>query len=156
MAAKLYDYLPITGSTTTGTTAARVVGTAIRGLTKYEWFSVDANLKGVPLGTLDVYLQREVAAAADVSGGVWADWVHFPQLSEAGARVYYSAQSIPSGDITVVGRGTDASAGTPALAANTNIGGHPGDAVRLVAKCGSATLTGTSLTVTLIGWAMQR
>lgn len=144
------------GTSPTGTTAATVIGSAKHGLFKYDWFTVDANLKGAVLGTLDVYLQRQVAEAANTTGGVWADWLHFPQLAAGAARVYYSAQCQAINDITVVGNGTDASAGTPALAANTSLGGHPGDSLRLVAKAGSVTNTGTSITVRIRGWQMIR
>lgn len=155
MAIKL-DQFTMSGSVSTGTTAAQVIGSTVRGLRKYDWFLVDASCAGVPLGTLDVYLQRQVQTTAQKSGGVWADWIHFAQQSAGGARAYYSVQSIPSGDITVVGRGTDASPGTPALAAATNIGGHPGDAVRLVAKCSAATMTGTSIVVVMNCWTGDR
>jgi hypothetical protein len=155
MAARV-DYLEISGSVATGTTAVQVLGSPLRGLTRYDWFMVDASIAGVPLGTLDVYLQRQIATTLEVTGGVWADWIHFPQRSEAGARVYYSVQPNPSGDIVVVGRGTDASGGTPALAANTSLGGHPGNAVRLVAKCSAATMTGVELTVSVSAWQGTR
>lgn len=136
----------LTGDTTTGTTAAEILGSAANGLRQYDWFTIDASLKGVPLGTLDVYLQRKVTS------DVWADWLHFPQLAAGAARIYYSVPSASATDIRVVGWGTDASPGTPTLAANTFVGGHPGDMVRLVAKQGSATMTGTGVTVRLQAW----
>lgn len=142
----------ISGSVTTSTTAAHIVGSVVRGLRRYDWFMIDASCAGVPLGTLDIYLQRQVSDATDVAGGVWADWIHFPQQAQAGARVYYSVQPMPDGAITVVGRGTDASPGTSALAAGVSVGGHPGDAVRLRVKPSAATMTGTSIAVTVTGW----
>ena len=142
----------MSGTTTTSTTVAEVVGAVVRGLRKYDWFTLDASVQGVPLGTLDVYVQRQVSDASQVTGGVWADWIHFAQLTEGAARAYYTVNPQPLTSITAVGRGTDASPGTPALAANTSIGGHPGDQVRLVAKCGSATMTGVALAVTVTGW----
>lgn len=149
------DTYTLSGSVTTGTTGAEVLGT-VRGLSKYDWFTVDASLSGVPPGTLDVYLQRQVARSEQVSGGVWADWAHFPQLAAGASRAYYTAPSQSVDSITRVGRGTDASPGTPALAANTTIGGHPGDALRLVVKCGSATLTGTSISVYVTAWESNK
>ena len=142
----------MSGTTTTSTNVAHVVGSVVRGLRKYDWFTIDANLKGVLAGTLDVYVQRLVSDASQVTGGVWADWIHFPQLAEGAARVYYTANSQPLTSITAVGRGTDASPGTPALAANTSIGGHPGDQVRMVAKASTVSNTGTSLSITVTGW----
>ncbi len=147
-----HDLYTMSGSTTTNTTAAHVVGSVVRGLAQYDRVAVSASVAGVPLGTLDVYLQRQVARADQVTGGVWEDWLHLPQLAEGASRVYYASQSEASTSARAVGRGTDASAGTPALAANTAVGGHPGDALRLVAKCGSATLTGTSLSLQVTGW----
>jgi hypothetical protein len=142
----------MSGSVATGTTAVQLVGSAAKGLNRFDWFMVSGSLAGVPLGTLDVYVQRQISDSTEVSGGVWEDWIHFPQQSEAGARTYYTVQPQATSDLVVVGRGTDASAGTPALAANTSVGGHPGEKLRLVAKCGSETLTGTSIAVTITGW----
>jgi hypothetical protein len=142
------DHFTISGSTTTGTTDAEILGSPLRGLHKYDRIEVDASIAGVELGTLDVYLQRRIAYTSQVSGGVWADWVHFPQAAEGAARAYYAIGQDASTGIKVVGRGTDSSPGTPALAANTALGGHPGSEVRMVTKCGSATMTGTSVTIT--------
>lgn len=153
--AAIYDQFVMSGTTTTSTTAAAILGSVIGGLDKYDWFTVDASLVGAPVGTLDVYLQRRVQTTAQQSGGVWADWMHFPQLTAGASRVYYSGQSLALNALTVVGRGTDASAGTPALAANTSLGGHPGEALRLVTKSGTRTMTGAALVVVVNAWGRR-
>jgi hypothetical protein len=149
------DYFSMSGTTTTSTTVAEIIGSPVRGLAKYDWITLDASLAGVPGATLDVYVQRQIANSDQVTGGVWADWVHFAQLAPLAARGYRTIAPQSAASIVTVGRGTDASPGTPALAVNTSIGGHPGDAVRLVAKCGGDTLTGTSLSVAVIGWKSE-
>jgi hypothetical protein len=152
----VYHYFTASGDVATGTTAAQLVGSQIRGLAKYDRILVDTSVAGVALGTLDVYIQRQIALAGDVTGGVWADWVHLPQLSEGASRVYATIGDAATTSLRTVGRGTDASPGTPALAANARTIAHPGDAIRLVAKCGSATMTGTSLAMTVHGWTPTR
>jgi hypothetical protein len=122
------------------------------GLEEYDWFTIDAALVGATGGTLDVYLQRQIAAAAEVSGGVWADWLHFPQLSAGGAAVKYSAITGASTTITVVGNATDASGATPALAANTFIGGHPGNMLRAVYVAGTSTSAGAAVKIYVTAW----
>ena len=149
------DYFSMSGTTTTSTNVAEIIGSPVRGLAKYDWITLDASLAGVPGATLDVYVQRQIANSDQVTGGVWADWVHFAQLASRAARSYSTVSPSDGVTITAVGRGTDASPGTPALAVNTAIGLHPGDAVRLVAKCGGDTLTGTSLSVAVIGWKSE-
>jgi hypothetical protein len=130
--------------------ATTSVGSVVAGLLEYEWFTIDAALTGIAGGTLDVYLQREV----DPDGnGVWADWCHFPQFSAAGAAVEYSAQSGADKTIHVVEQGTTAAAGTPALAANTFIGGHPGNKLRAVFVAGAgATGPAKTQVIKITGW----
>jgi hypothetical protein len=130
--------------------ATTAIGATVAGLLDYDWFSIDAALTGVAGGTLDVYLQREVDADGN---GVWADWCHFPQFAAAGAAVEYCAQSGADKTIHVVEQGTAAAAGTPALAANTLIGGHPGNKLRMVFVTGAST-TGPAKTqvVKITGW----
>ncbi len=138
--------------TLTGTSPA-APGTAIlatvRGLARYSAVRIDAVLAGATGGVLDVYLQRQVAP------GVWLDWCHFPQLAAAPAVANYSAytgDTEPNINITSVGQmNDDGSVGAPALAANTFVGGLPGDAVRLVAVAGTGTSAGALQTVTLTG-----
>lgn len=138
--------IPITG-TSPGSASTAIVGGVAAGLEGYDEVRIDADLVGATGGTLDVYLQRLVAAAAEVTGGVWVDWLHFPQLAAGAAAIRYSVSSGAGVVISAVGLGTDASAGTPVLAANTSIGGHPGSAVRCVCVAGASTTVGAAIKV---------
>jgi len=133
----------------TGTSAA-VAGTTVNattasGLAKYDWLTVEADLLGATGGTLDVYIQRKLAT------NLWRDWIHFPQLAGGAAAVKYSVQPQASSSIVAVGGGTDAAPGV-ALAANTTIGGHPGDVLRVVLVAGAGTSAGAAYTVRVMGW----
>lgn len=114
-------------------------------LLDYDWFSVDADLTGATGGTLDVYIQRWV------ENDVWRDWIAFPQIAAGVAVAYYSAQSGGNTTIQAVGNGTD-SAATPALAANSFVGGHPGRKARVVLVAGAATSAGASQVIRLTAW----
>ena len=136
---------PITGTTPSSATTA-IVGSNVGGLTAFDWFTIDADLVGATGGTLDVYLQRKVDT------NVWADWVHFPQLAAGASAVRYTIPSGADKTIVPVGVGTDALPGTPALATNTFVGGHPGEALRCVAVAGASTSAGAAITIRITGW----
>lgn len=138
--------LTISGTSPASASTA-VVGSAIGGLHAYDWFAIDASLVGATGGTLDVYLQRQVALDAEVTGGVWADWLHFTQLAAGGAAVKYSLQSGIDKTISTVAWGTDASAGTPVLSAASFVGGHPGQSLRCVAVAGASTSAGAAILI---------
>lgn len=133
-------------ATCSATQSTTTLGGTVAGLLRFDWFTLDANLAGATGGTLDVYLQREIAS------DLWADWCHFPQLTNGQAATQYCAQSGSDKTIHVVEQGTDASAGTPALAANTFLGGHPGNRVRMVMVTGSGVTGAASQTVKITGW----
>lgn len=119
-------------------------------LEDYEYFTIDISVTGGTGGTLDVYLQRRVGS------NLWADWLHLPQAAAGAAISRYTVTPLMGASaITVVGTGTD-SAATPALAANTFVGGHPGDAVRCVVVAGSGTTVGGTVTGTLKFWRPVR
>ncbi len=141
MSSKLFT---ITGnSPATATTA--VVGDQINGLGKYEELIIDAALVGAAGGLLDVYLQRWV------TDNLWADWVHFPQLSIAAAAVKYSIIATrQSSTIVTVGNSADASF-TLALAAGSFAGGVPDTAVRCVAVGGVGTSGAAAITIHIRG-----
>ncbi len=124
-----------------GTTAGTQI---IRGLANYDFFTIDAAITGATGGTLDVYLQREVGGAQST---VWRDWCHFTQAAAAAGIAYYYFSSGVTTDITAVGNGT-----TPVIAANTFLGGHPGDAVRALYVAGSSTSAGATQTIIITGW----
>lgn len=135
--------------TSPASASTAIVGSAVGGLLRFDAFTIDAALIGATGGTLDVYLQRRVATADEVAGGVWADWLHFPQLASGASAIKYAVACTDPPNVTVlaVGNGTDASAGTPALAVNTFTGAHPGDAIRAVCVAGASTSAGAALTI---------
>src|SRR5690606_37920398 len=106
---------------------------------------IDADLVGATGGTLDVYLQREVAADE------WRDWLHLPQLSAAAQAISYTVPFAADPDIYTVGTG-DADTATPALAADTFVGGHPGDKLRAVYVAGEDTFEGAEITIRINAW----
>ena len=141
--------LKITG-TSPATPSTAIIGSIVGGLSVYDWFTIDASLVGATGGTLDVYLQRQVALAEEVSGGVWVDWLHYAQLADGASAVVYSCQTGTDTTIRTVGAfSTDASVGTPVLAANTFAGGHPGHAIRCVGVAGADTTVGAAVTIYL-------
>ncbi len=126
--------------------ASTVVHTeTFQGLDKYTWFMIDADLQGATGGTLDVYLQRKLAT------NVWRDWVHFTQLAAGASAVKYCVTPLSTNAIFIVGGGTDAAPGV-ALAANTNVGGHPGEIVRIVFVAGASTSAGAAQTIRIQCW----
>jgi hypothetical protein len=143
------------GQTITGATLA-VAGTAVfatsfKGdmLRRADLYVVDATLVGPTGGTLDVYLQRKLAA------NDWADWIHFPQVA-AGTTKRYSAAVDGTGPTLVdIGGGSDASPGV-ALAANTVVNVMPGDEVRAVIVLGVGTSVAGSIKVTLTPYSERR
>ena len=138
---------PFVISGTTPASASTVIGAVVNGLDRFDSFLIDADLVGATGGVLDVYLQRKVA------DNVWRDWLHFPQLGAGAAAVRYSVTTSPgiANTILAVGTGTD-SAATPALAANTFVGGHPGYAVRAVYVAGASTSAGAVVSILIRGW----
>lgn len=140
--------------TITGTSPAAAGQAALSGIAQrledYDSFYVTALLVGATGGTLDVYLQRRVTD----DGSVWADWIHFPQLAAGAAAIKYNASSMPPAVATATVIGTTADNGTsgaPALAANTVLGGHPGEAVRCVCVAGASTSAGAAVTIHIKG-----
>lgn len=128
----------VTGTSPSAASTA-VLGT-FRGLTRWDAFTVVAELQGATGGTLNVYLQRKVA------DDVWSDWVSFTQLAGGAAAVKYAVCPALDNTIRVVGGGSDATP-APVLAAGTCVGGHPGDTVRVVLVAGVGTSAGTTQTV---------
>ena len=121
------------------------VGSICRGLLRYRFFTIHANLVGATGGTLNVRLQRKI------TDDVWSDWVSFPQLADAASAISYALDIPTTSEISAVGGGTDASP-TVALAADSTIGGHPGPEVRMVCTAGAGTSAGAAVSVYLVGW----
>jgi len=133
----------LTGTSPASATTA-AVGAAVGGLDRFSFFEIDAIVIGGTGGTIDLYLQRQV----DKTNDIWLDWVHFPQVAAATTK-RYTVSSIGNGSIVEVGQMNTALSGSLVLAANTCVGGHPGDAVRLVAVGGAGTSAGATQTVYL-------
>lgn len=128
-------------ATSPATATTGVATITANGLDRFDWFTVDAVLTGGTGGTLDVYLQRDVA-------GTWVDWIHFAQLSAGAAaiRKTVDSKSAAAGPVTV-GSGT-----SPALAAGSCSCCHPGEKVRVLFVAGASTSAGASQTITLTGF----
>lgn len=140
----------ITVQTISGTSPASAstaaVGSAVNGLAKYDWLIIDATLIGGTGGTVDAWLQRKIEGQDK-----WRDWIRFPQVAAATTE-HYSVQIGTGSTIHQVSQGTTASPGTPTIAADTSIGGHPGDKVRLVVTAGAGTSAGATQTIHVSGW----
>lgn len=127
--------------TCSASASTTVIGTALLGLSEFDWFQISATLIGPTGGTVDVYLQRKIDT------DVWQDWVHFPQMA-AGVTTRFSLSAQSTDDIVTVGGGDDATPGV-ALGAGTNLGGHPCLGVRIVSVTGSGVSVGAVQTVYL-------
>lgn len=103
---------------------------------------IDATLLGGTGGTLDIYLQRKIAA------DTWRDWIHFPQIAAATAKKYTVTITGEGATIVETGGGSDAAPGV-ALAANTAVNVIPGDVVRIVFVAGASTSAGASNSITI-------
>jgi hypothetical protein len=144
MASKLFE-ITETSPAAPGT----VVGKVLPNLSVYEFFRIDAALIGGSGGTLDVYLQRKL------KDNVWADWLHYTQIAAGGAAVKWTSlagnPNLSTALTSTFGIGTDSAPGV-ALAANTFLGGHPGQAIRAVYVAGSGTNTGVPVQIYLTCW----
>lgn len=124
--------------------SSAIVDSEITGLSICPIVAVTASLTGNTGGTLDVYIQRW-----DVGLGAWIDWARFPQLASGAAEIKYTTPA-PAQSTTITEVGEDA---TPAIAANTCVGGHPGDKVRVWAVSGTSTTAGGAVVVSFQGLA---
>lgn len=135
--------------------ASESVATAgtIRGLEGYDSLHIDADLVGATGGTLSVFLQRKIA------DDVWVDWARFPDLAaEASATNYsvWATTATTNGSAVAVGYGTDSTPAAPTIAANTFIGGPPGEELRVVFSAGASTSAGAAQTIRITGIALPR
>lgn len=120
--------------------------TVIYGLARFSSIRVDALLLGATGGVLDVYLQRKLGPNA------WADYCHFAQLAAGASAVRYSITGMQVNSTTIVtaNGGTDA-APAVSLGAATFLGGHPGDALRVVYVAGASTSAGAAVAINVTG-----
>lgn len=136
---------PITG-TSPAAAGTAAMGSAV-GLAKYDWIIIDAQITGATGGTLDLVLQRKIEGY-----DIWVDWVRFPQAAAGAGAAQYHLSLQSTAAITAVDWDVTATPTAATIAANTTLGGHPGNQVRLVATAGASTSAGATQTVYITGW----
>lgn len=110
--------------------------------TRAEKLVVDALLSGGTSGTLDVYLQKQIASNS------WLDFLHFPQLAAGTAKKYTVTITGEGVAIVEVGGGSDAAPGV-ALAAGTSVNCIPAGDVRIIFVAGAGTAAGVAQSITI-------
>lgn len=136
-----------TSPASSGTTVS--TARALYGLDAFDSIMIVAVLQGATGDTLDVYLQ-----VSENDSTLWVDYAHFPQIAAGAAattRVWTVSRHAQGLSLTTVGTGN-----TPALAANTIVGGDFGERMRVVFVAGASTSAGASQTIHLIGSASKR
>lgn len=132
-------------NSTSPASATTAVGATLAGLDAFETLTIFATLTGATGGTLDVYLQMSPDA-----GTTWVDYIHYAQiLAAAGAasKLITVTRLTNSGTAPIaVGTGT-----TPALAANTIVGGNWGDRLRVLYVAGASTTAGAAQVIQIVG-----
>lgn len=101
---------------------------------------MEADLQGVTGGNLDVYVQSFWL-------GHWYDLAHFPTIAAGTPLAHYAFIAGPGYVQTAQQFGIDL---TPALAANTILGGPWGEKLRLLMVTGGGTASFVSVAVRLI------
>ena len=140
----------ITGTSPASATSA-LVGAVMNGLQRYDWFTVDAIIIGGTGGTIDVTIQRKIGNLPNGTAvDLWVDWLRFPQVAAA-TTTKFSVNVASTNDIYTVGMVATA-AFTATLAADTSVGGHPGNSIRVVATAGAGTSAGAVQTVYVTMW----
>lgn len=138
--------LIITG-TTPNAPGTAIVGKQL-GLGKYDSFIITASLVGATAGALDISLQRRITAP-DAGAPLWSEYARFTQLAAGAAAVVYTLSSAQAPTTPLVNSiwSENAQSGALTLTTNTCVGGHPGDALRVVAIAGASTSAGALITV---------
>jgi hypothetical protein len=134
-----WEYIGAITATSPATASTAATTDTIKDICEYEWFLLIAELQGATGGTLDVYIQGKMA-------DTWYDWGHFIQIAAGGAAVKYMVQPQANNGAVAIGSGT-----SPVIAADTFLGGYPGDEIRLVFTAGASTSAGAAQTVKLYG-----
>lgn len=133
----------ITG-TSPATASTAVVGSPTGDLSFYDAIEVIATLTGATGGTLDVYLQK-----TNDGGTTWHDYAHWTQIAGAAAAITVRncfSRNTQATTPVAIGSGL-----TPALAANTFVGGEFGDSLRCVCTAGGGTSAGAVVTIRISG-----
>lgn len=132
----------ITGLSPASATTAQI-GNHVGGLQIYDSLQIVATIRGGTGGTLDLYLQTSV------DGAIWYDYAHYVQFADGAAVITrYCSVSRYSQVTTLTAIGSDL---TPALAANTVLGGDFGQRIRLIGTAGAGTTAGTTQTIKILG-----
>lgn len=138
---------------TSPASASTAVGGIFERLDEFDSLVILAVLTGATGGTLDVYLQ--VATKEDDGADTeWVDYAHFAQISAAAAaitRLWSVTRLAQVTSIATVGKGT-----SPALAANTILGGEFGSRMRILFVAGASTSAGAVQTIDIIGTRITR
>lgn len=111
----------------------------LQGLNKYTDLHIVADLIGATGGTLDVYLQTSH------DGLRWNDYAHFAQLAAGAAAItvtFAVTRRAQQTSITTIGKDN-----TPALAANSVVGGEFGDQMRVLCVTGVGTSAAATLSI---------
>lgn len=143
----MYKIATVTVPGTASTTTVHA-GATLDGLGAVDSMLIVASLVGVTGGTLDVYLQ-----VAPNEADVWVDVAHFAQLAGGASAIIRSFALSRSGQVTTLA--TVGMNGTPALAANTVLGGDFGERMRVVTVTGAGVSQGADITIRLIGSAVK-
>lgn len=131
------------GTSPASATTAASTNTAT-GLDRFTSLHIYAEITGATGGSLNVYLQT----SPDL-GTTWVDYAAFP-LASAGAAVAAYAFTVSRGSqqssMIAVGKNL-----TPALTANSVLGGDFGDRMRAVFKANASTTAGAAQVITISG-----
>lgn len=141
MSGQNYQRRVITGTSPAAASTA-VIGNAVGGLNIYDSLLILAEIQGGTGGTLDLYLQV-------YDGDDWWDYAHFAQFADGAAaiaRAWSVSRHAQVTSIATIGKNL-----TPALAANSILGGEFTDRMRLIGTAGVGTSAGTTQTITIIG-----
>lgn len=149
MAGNRFRTFTLTGTSPTGASTSCVVGPELGGLSAYDWFTLHFTTEAGSGGTLDLVVERKIPDVDE-----WREWIRLPQLSSK-ATAKRTVECSPLNTITTVGSTTTAAPTGPTLALNTNIGGHPGDRIRLVGTSGASNATNAVQTLRVVAWKAQ-
>lgn len=130
-------------SFTSPAAASTVAQTPVTGLGGFRSMAIYAEIQGGTGGTLDIYLQF-----SPDGGTTWVDYAHYAQITAGAAAIKRLTSFSKSGQVTSVA--TVGSGETPALAANTHLGGDWGDRLRVIAVAGSGTSAGAAQVIKIV------
>lgn len=125
----------------------------IRGLDALDAMRIVAIIQGGTGGTLDITMQI-ASGPTENDSPVWVDYLAFAQLADGAAQITRTvavSRAAQQTTLTAVAVGN-----TPALAANTVLGGDFGERCRFVMTAGAGTSAGKAQTFHIIGSASKR